>query len=125
MISKGPLIHKLKKNVPNKMAQNYIQEGDVIEIAAPAAVSSGDMVKAGVLVGVALGDAASGADVRVALKGVYTLPKATGAITVGAAVYYVAADGNLSTTASGNTLTGHCVVAAASGDATVAVRLGH
>lgn len=97
----------------------------MIEIAAPAAVSSGDMVKAGVLVGVALGDAESGADVRVQLKGVFELPKATGAISLGAAVYHVAADNNLSTTASGNTLTGHAVKAALSGDATVLVRLGH
>lgn len=105
------------------MAQNYIQPGDVIEITAGAAITSGDMVKTGVLVGVALGDAASGETVRVQLKGVFSLPKATGAISAGAAVYHVAADNNLSTTASGNTFVGHAVKAALSGDATVEVRL--
>lgn len=105
------------------MAQNYIQDGDVIEITAGATITSGQMVKAGVLVGVALGSAASGEKVRIALEGVFTLPKASGGITVGAAVYHVAADNNLSTTASGNTFAGHAVEAAASGDATVKVRL--
>ena len=105
------------------MAQNHIQEGDVIEVTAAATITSGQMVKTGVLVGVALGDAESGEQVRVALEGVFELPKATGAISAGAAVYHVAADNNLSTTASGNTFTGHAVATAASGDATVKVRL--
>ena len=105
------------------MAQNYIQPGDVIEITAGATITSGQMVKVGAIVGVALGSAASGETVRVKLTGVFELPKATGAITLGAAVYHVAADNNLSTTSSGNTFVGHAVAAAASGDATVQVRL--
>jgi predicted RecA/RadA family phage recombinase len=105
------------------MAQNYIQPGDVIEITAGATITSGQMVKVGAIVGVALNSATSGQTVRVRLKGVFNLPKAAGAITVGALVYLVEANGNLSTTASGNTAVGHAVKAAASGDATVEVRL--
>jgi predicted RecA/RadA family phage recombinase len=105
------------------MAQNYIQEGDVIEITAAAAITSGAPVAVGAIAGVALETVASGSAVRVQLKGVFTVPKASGAITLGAAVYLVAANGNVSTTASGNIFMGHAVAAAASGDATVNIRL--
>lgn len=105
------------------MAQNFIQDGDVIEITAGAAITAGQLVKSGVLVGVALNSAASGAKVRLALKGVFRVAKASGAISVGAAVYFVDASSNVNTTASGNTFAGHAVEAAQSGDATAVVRL--
>lgn len=105
------------------MAQNYIQDGNVIEITAAATITSGAPVAVGAIAGVALGDAASGETVRVQLKGVFNVSKASGAITLGAAVYLVAANGNVSTSASGNIFMGHAVAAAASGDATVPVRL--
>ena len=57
------------------MATNYIQPGDSLTIPAPAAVASGGVVIAGSIVGIAAGDAESGASVDVVTRGVFTLPK--------------------------------------------------
>ena len=45
------------------MAKNFIQDGRLLTVTAPAAVSSGDMVKVGSVFGVAQNDAANGVDV--------------------------------------------------------------
>lgn len=107
------------------MAQNYVESGDVLDYTAGSGetITSGDLIIKGDIIGVALGDAVEGEVVAVKCGGVFTLPKATGAITLGAKVYWVAADSNVSTTASGNTLIGAAWGAQASGDATVKVRL--
>jgi predicted RecA/RadA family phage recombinase len=103
--------------------KNYVQSGDLITVAAPAAVASGDIVRAGSLIGIAAGAAASGADVVLSLTGVFDLPKASGAITLGAVVYHDAATGNVTTTASGNVKLGVAIAAAGSGAATARIRL--
>lgn len=104
--------------------KNFIQPGHNITVAAPAAVQSGDGVLIGALFGVANADAASGADVVISTVGVFTLPKTTtDDIAVGAAVYWDAAEAEVTTTAAGNTLIGHAVAAAGNPSATVAVRL--
>jgi predicted RecA/RadA family phage recombinase len=41
--------------------RNFIQNGDIITVAAPAAVASGDGVLVGTLFGIAVDDADSGA----------------------------------------------------------------
>lgn len=106
------------------MATNFVQVGDDVTVAAPAAVSSGDVVKVGSILGVAKHDAESGADVVLATRGVWTVGKVTGAgWSVGDKLYFVAASSLLSTSASGNTLIGVALAAAASGDATGVVRL--
>jgi predicted RecA/RadA family phage recombinase len=51
------------------------------------------------------------------------VPKASGAITQGAKLYWSAANSNLTTTASGNTFVGLAAEAAASGDASVKILL--
>lgn len=96
------------------MAKNYIQPGDVLEIAAPATVASGAGVLQGSLFGVALGDAASGAPVRIATEGTWDLPKVgSQGWTVGARIYW---DGTAcTTTASTNKLIGVAVAAVGSG----------
>jgi predicted RecA/RadA family phage recombinase len=103
--------------------KNYVQPGDVVTLAAPANVLSGAGVLVGTLFGVCAYDAASGAEVEVALTGVYTLPKATGVIAQGAKVYWDNVAKNVTTTAGGNTFIGAAVVAAGSGDATARIRL--
>jgi predicted RecA/RadA family phage recombinase len=104
--------------------RNFVQPGNQITVAAPAAVASGEGVLIGDLFGVANGDAAIGADLVISTTGVFTLPKATtDAITVGAAVYWDADPGEVTVTATGNTLIGHAVTAAGNPSATVAVRL--
>lgn len=104
--------------------QNFIQKGDVLEYVVPAGgVKSGDVVVAGTLVGVAVKDGVEGEVVAVNLTGVFELPKATGAITQGAEVYWSTANKNITTTAADNVKIGNAFVAAASADATVRVRL--
>ena len=106
------------------MAQNFVQPGDTLTIPAPAAVLSGGVVIAGDIKGIAQSDAASGAAVDVATRGVWELPKvAANAFALGAKVYWNAGDGLATTTASGSTLLGVAVVEAAPSTATVAVRL--
>jgi len=60
-----------------------------INITAGAALTSGRIYQVGTLVGLAIGDAASGAQAALATEGVFELPKATGyTITQGDVVYY-------------------------------------
>lgn len=104
--------------------KNYIQPGNNITVAAPAAVASGEGVLIGDLFGVANGDAANGETVVLSTVGVFTLPKAaTDVVTVGASLYWDSAEGELTVTATGNTFVGHAVTAAGNPSAAVAVRL--
>ncbi|MEG6505868.1 DUF2190 family protein [Nitratidesulfovibrio sp. 1201_IL3209] len=107
------------------MALNRIQKGDIIDYTngGSAAIASGQVVVIGTLVGVALVDIAVGETGSVAIAEVFEVPKASGAISQGAAVYWDA-DGNpvdgtagtgaATTTADGNTLAGKAFVGAAS-----------
>lgn len=107
------------------MARNYIQPGDTLTIPAPAAVLSGAPVIVGDIVGIAQGNAASGAPVDVAMRGVWELPKvAANSFALGARVYWNAGNGLATSTASGNTLLGVAVEAAAADTGTVKMRLG-
>ena len=91
--------------------KNFIAIGNVITVAAPAAVNSGDLVLVGSLFGVAAADAASGTDVQLNTGGVYDLPKAASqAWTVGAKVYWYNTAKVATTTTSGNTLIGVATV---------------
>ena len=103
--------------------KNFVQRGNTLTLIAPGAVLSGDGVLVGSIFGVANTDAASGAEVECDVVGVFDLPKAAGALTQGAKVYWSTANKNVSTTASGNTLIGVTTKAAGSGDATAPVRL--
>lgn len=62
------------------MATNYVQPGDVIQYTAGADISSGEVVKMGNTLGVALQDIANGATGSVAIRGVFTVPKVTAAV---------------------------------------------
>ncbi len=104
--------------------KNFVQKGEAITVAAPAAVSSGDGVLVGGLFGVANGGAAIGADVTISTVGVFELPKtSTDSMTVGAAAYWDAAEGEVTVTATDNTFIGHAVMAAGNPSASVRVRL--
>lgn len=103
--------------------KNFIQEGEVIDVTLSGTITSGDVVVAGSLVGVAQISGVSGDVIPVKLCGVYELAKATGALTQGAQVYWDNSAKKVTTTASGNTLMGYAWRAAASGDATAQVRL--
>lgn len=62
------------------MATNRVQRGEIITVTAAAAISSGQIVTVGNLVGVAMTDAAIGEQVEVAISEVYNLPKLDAAV---------------------------------------------
>lgn len=94
----------------------FIQTGDYITLAAPAAVTSGDGVLVGSLFGVATGNAENGADVVLSTVRVYTLPKKTAdALTVGEVVYWDDANSEVTETATNNAKIGVAIAAAGAG----------
>jgi predicted RecA/RadA family phage recombinase len=106
------------------MAQNYIESGDVKDFTLSGTVASGALVAIGDMVGVALSAGVSGQTIGVRLSGVFEVAKAAGAITIGAKLYL--ASGAVTTTdnSGANKFVGYAWTAAASGDATVQVKLG-
>jgi len=106
--------------------RNFRQEGNVVTCTAPSGgVVSGGGYKIGDIFGVAAVTAAEGEGFELAVAGVYTLPKAAGVIAEGVKVYWSAANSNVTTTASGNTLIGHAVGAWADGATALDVRLSN
>ena len=104
--------------------KNYISEGDVLTLTAPADVASGAGALVGSIFGVAAATYASGATGEFKTKGVFELPKTSAlAISVGDKVYWDNTAKEVNKTASGNTLVGVAVSAAANPSSTVNVRL--
>lgn len=109
----------------------YYQEGDAIDYTPGSAVTAGNVVVVGERVAVAPNDIAASVQGTLTFKGVWNLPKITGAIAAGDKVYWApagtpvtgdASSGAASKTATG-TYAGVCTKAALSGDARVAVDL--
>lgn len=105
------------------MATNYVQEGNALDYTAGADIVSGDFVLIGAIGGVAKTNIANGKTGAVHIKGVFSVPKASGAVTQGAKLYWDNTNKVLTTTASGNTFVGVAAAAAASGDANVKILL--
>ena len=106
------------------MAKNDVQRGKIITLTAPAGgVVSGNMYKVGQLLVVAQVTAAATEPFSCDTEGVHELPKATGALTEGALLYWDDTAKDLTATASGNQLAGVAVAAAGSGDAVCLCRL--
>ena len=109
--------------------KNFIQDGDVITVTAPAVVAAGAGVLVGSIFGVAVSGGGSGAAIEVATEGVFVLAKATGAAwTEGARIYWDDTAKNCTITASSNKLIGVATrqlsgVLPASGDTTGTVLL--
>lgn len=96
--------------------KTYVQEGNIITVPAPYAVASGAGALVGTLFGVAQTAAASGEQVPLVVRGVFTLAKAASqAWTVGAAIYWDNTAKVCTTTSSGNTLIGKATAAVANG----------
>ena len=107
------------------MAKNYVQPGSVVTVTAPAGgVRSGGGVVVENIFAVATGDAAEGESFEGALTGVWTLPKAAGAINAGARVWW---NGTTKAVASASEAglypIGVAVEAAGADDTTAVVRL--
>jgi predicted RecA/RadA family phage recombinase len=62
------------------MARNFQQEGDVFTITAGANLTSGQVVRVGNTLCVALMDIANGATGQAARRGVFVVPKVSGAV---------------------------------------------
>lgn len=106
--------------------KNYVQPGATLDLTAPAGgVTSGQGVIVGSLFGVAATDASAGEKVAVSVEGVFELPKATGASLAEGAKAYWTSTGDISGTATGNTLVGHVVEAASSAATLVRVRVSN
>jgi predicted RecA/RadA family phage recombinase len=104
--------------------RNFVQPGNAVTVPSPAAVASGEGVQIGALFGVASADAASGADVELAVAGVYDLPKeaTTDTYAVGAAVEWNAAQARVAPLSTGARI-GVVIAAAGATAPTARVRL--
>ena len=106
------------------MAKNYVQEGDVITLVAPYAVSAGAGALVGSLFGIALSDVASGASGEFRIEGVFDITAlSTDVATQGTKVYWDNTNKRITVTSAGNTLVGAVTQAKASGDTTARVYL--
>lgn len=104
--------------------KNFQQEGDVVSVTAASDVTGGTGHLVGSLFGIAVADALTGEAVELALKGVYDHAKTSAqAWAEGAKIYWDNTNKVMTTTASGNTLVGVAVAAAANPSDTGKVRL--
>src|SRR4051812_29948107 len=88
-----------------QIVKNYITEGNVVTLPAPApGVKSGDVVVVGVLIGIAAYDAVQDAPVETKLSGVFELPKAAEALHPGDPGYWTGS--TVTKTPGTNTLLG-------------------
>ena len=104
----------------------FVQDGRYVDYTPGSAVSAGAVVVQADLVGVAVRDIPANTLGVLAVEGVFTFPKATGAstaIAVGTTVYWASGTSTATATATSNTLIGKVVKAAADADATVLVKL--
>ena len=103
----------------------FKQDGNCINYTAgDAGVNAGDIIIAGDLIGVAKHDIAPNTVGAIALGGCYNVIKDAVAFTLGAKVYFNTTTRKAVATASGNTLIGVCVAAAATTDGIVEVKIG-
>ena len=93
--------------------KNLVQDGKTLKVTAAADTTAGSLVIVSDTVGVAFNTCKAGETLILSVDLVYDLPKATGAINPGVKVYWSAANSNVTTTASGNTLIGRCWASAA------------
>lgn len=107
------------------MSAKYWQRGETIDYTTTEALANGDVVDLATRIGVAGDDIPANGTGAVHVVGVFEIPKATGAITVGQALYWDKAAKKVTTddASSANTPAGWAVAAAQSGDATALVKL--
>lgn len=103
------------------MSATYVQRGDRIDHTPSSAVSAGDIVVQGSLVGIATEDLEANKKGSLAVEGVFDIDKENVAFSVGDDVYYDEEHG-LAFAGQGVYL-GKCVAAAAADDDTVKVKL--
>lgn len=101
-----------------------IQNGDVITVTAPYAVTSGMIVLVGSILGIAAFDAAISTAVELMVAGVFTINKTSAlAITAGDLLYLDDTNHVVNKTSSAQKLVGVALADAANPSSTVTVRL--
>ena len=107
-----------------RITDRYIQDGDVITLVAPYALTPGDGCLVGSTFGVALGAAAISTPVEVAMEGVFDIAKTAGQTPAqGALAYWDNTAKSVTTVSTSNSRIGSFTQAALAGDATCRVRL--
>jgi predicted RecA/RadA family phage recombinase len=104
----------------------FIHDGRSIDYKPSEAVTAGDIVVQGDLIGIAKIDIAANALGALAIEGVFDFPKAAGegsGIAAGTNVYWDATNKVATATAGTNKLIGKTVIAAADADTTVRAKL--
>lgn len=102
---------------------SFVHTGDAVDYTPGTALLAGAVVVQNGLVGVLVNDTEANELGAIQVYGVFDFTKSGDTIAAGALVYWDGAADDATTTASGNTLIGRAVEAAAGGDATVRVRL--
>lgn len=110
------------------MAKNFVQEGETLIYTntSGSTITSGTAVLMGAKVGIALVDIANNASGPVAVEGVWTYAKNTGASTggaMGANAYWDNTAKKFTAVLTSNTLAGYFAATCADGDATCSVKL--
>lgn len=104
--------------------KNFVQEGDVIELAAPYDRLSGEGALIGALFGVATVDVLNTVRANFLTRGVVTLKKTSAqAWTEGALIYWDNTNKECTTTSTSNTRIGCAAAVAVNPSATGSVRL--
>jgi predicted RecA/RadA family phage recombinase len=105
--------------------KNYVAKGDIIDLVAAGAITSGTPVVMTDVVGVPLISGVSGDTIPCAVEGIYELTKLTGeAWTLGQKVYWDPGAVKCTTTAGALKQIGNASAAALSGDVIGRVKLG-
>lgn len=108
------------------MTAEYIYKGESLDYTNPSsenAIDAGDVIVLGTKarIGIAACDIPASGKGAIHMTGVFRLPKGSGAIAQGAAVYWTGTE--ITTTSSSNTPAGYAAAPAASGDEEIEVKL--
>jgi len=110
------------------MANNYIQPGEVIDYTAGSNITSNQVVVVGQMLGVALSDIANGETGSVQIRGVFDVPKVSGAVIAAgeSLVWDVSAgkfDDNAATPATGDISGPPAVAVEAAGNGVTSIKV--
>ena len=104
--------------------KNFRQAGNIVNVAAPYGIASGEGVLVGGLFGIAATDAANAATVELKLNGVFDIAAlTTDTGTIGTKMYWDAANKRLTVTSASNTLVGCLAMAKGGTDTTARILL--
>lgn len=104
--------------------RNFVQNGDILTVTAPRALTSGEGFLVGQLFMLATSAAASGATVEGITDGTFEITAlSTDTATVGARAYWDNTNFRVTTTVGSNSLIGVFTVAKTNGQTTATVRL--